>query len=106
MAELVLPTRTDLDNYTVDVSLEGVTYQLTMQWNYRESAWYLTIADEAGEVLVGGIKLVIDYPLLTLAGHPDKPPGQLYAIDTSKQGLPPGLTELGERVLLLYDEAG
>jgi hypothetical protein len=105
MATWVIPTRTDLEFYTEQVELGGVVYRLTFAWNLRDSAWYMSIADVDGVAIVSGIRIVVDYPLLNSVSNADRPTGLLLAIDTSGAGLDPGLEDLGDRVLLMHEEA-
>lgn len=105
MSVLVIPTRTDLDNYSLEVELEGVAFVLSLAWNYRDESWFLSVATTDGTPIASGIKVVCNTSLLATCSNPDRPPGSLYAWDTSGAGTDPGLDELGERVTLLYQEA-
>ena len=67
------------------VSIEGVTYQLTFQFNTRATCWTLSIATAAGVEILSGIKLVLDYELIADYVDRDIPPGLLYAIDPSQE---------------------
>lgn len=104
MTTWVLPTRTDLDHYSEQVVLDDVTYTLDLRWNRRAERWFLAISDADGPI-VSGMKVIVDRPLLTHVGSSRKPPGVLMALDTSGAGEDPGIDELGDRVLLMYDEA-
>jgi len=105
MALLIIPTRTDLDNYEMSVELDGATYQFIFAWNYRDQAWYFSIADSDGVPIASGVRIVVDWILLKHISDSRKPPGTLVAIDTAGTGVDPGLTELGDRVQLMYQEA-
>ena len=102
-----IPTSTDpeLPHYVQRTALEGTTYVLRIDWNQREQRWYLRISDEDGNVLAGDVKVVANWPLLRRHRDERLPPGSIMAIDQSGKGEDPGLTELGERVLLLYFDA-
>lgn len=100
MAIVQIPTRTDSDNYTLTVTLEGTAYDLTLEWSYRASCWTLSIAG-----VVDGLAVRVGYPLLVGVPTAGRPPGDLVAFDTAGQDLDPGLTDLGARVLLLYQES-
>lgn len=77
--------------------LDGVDYLLSFVYNQREDRIYLSLADDEELPIVSGIKILANYPLLWRHRHDPKiPPGELMAIDTTSDGSPPGLGELGE----------
>ena len=47
-----------------DISLGGVTYHLTLNWNAPNNAWGLDIADSLQNPIVGGIPLITGANLL------------------------------------------
>jgi hypothetical protein len=97
-----IPLRTDLLYYNLQIPLEGVTYTLQFRWNERAQGWYMDILDEAGITMyVAGTRIVVDYYMLAfVTGR--QPGGVFVAVDTSGGGVDPGLTDLGDRVKLLY----
>ena len=100
MAYLQLPTRTDRDNDTITVVLEGVAYDFTFVWNYRSLNWEMSIAGVIDSLAVRvGVDLLAYVPVTT------KPPGRFAAIDTSGRDEDPGRGDLGGRVVLLYRES-
>jgi len=99
---LVLPTRTDLARYSFDVELDGVTFTFSFEWNDRDSGWYFSISDVNAVPLLSGRRVVLDYPLINIYRDIRLPAGSLVAIDTSSKDEEPGLTDLGERVKLIY----
>lgn len=104
MAFVIIPTTTDV-NQLIPVTLDAVGYELQLLWNGRSKAWFLSIYNSAGDLLLGGIKAVVNYPLLRI--HPDLelPAGELYFWDQSGAGTDPGRDEMGTRVILVYKEA-
>lgn len=103
MALRIINTSTELSGYTQRTILDGREYLLRFLWNMREAKWYLSIADQTGSPIVDGIKVVADFPLTRRIVDERCFPGSLIAMDTSEKGLDPGLTELGDRVVLVYD---
>lgn len=101
--DFIIPTRVDLEDYEQEVELSGVSYLLRFTWNFREEFWYLTISDVDGNVIAGNIKIVIGKPLLDEVPGTAKPAGNLLALDTSNKDEEAGLTDLGDRVLLMWD---
>jgi hypothetical protein len=76
--------------------LDGRDFNLSFSWNEREERWYLAMADEEENVLVAGIKLVSNWPLLRYYHFdPRVPPGELVVHDLTSSNAPPGFDELG-----------
>ena len=99
---VTIPLRSDLTFFDVTAVLDGATYTLQFRWNVRLGAWFMQVRDDQDEnVLVGDVRMVADYPL---AGYQigRQPAGVFVAVDTSGQGIDPGLTDLGNRVQLQY----
>jgi len=104
MDALNLPA--DKAHFALRVTLDDRDYTLSLEWSQREAKWYLALADQDENPILRGIKVVADYPLLTLAKWDARcPPGQLIANDTSGQGLDPGFADMtgaSPRVVLTY----
>lgn len=105
MAIRVINTPQNIPFFTQRTTLDGREYLLTFDWNQREQKWYLSIADQDEVPIVSSIKLVANFPLTHLLVDSRSPPGELFAMDTSGNGLDPLLSDLGTRVLLLYMDA-
>lgn len=50
--------------FSYSVALEGVNRTLTFKWNTRTSSWSFNVVHDDGTVIVQGIRLVLDYPIL------------------------------------------
>jgi hypothetical protein len=102
-----IPVALDTPLYTQRVTLDGREYQLRFDFAEREDRWYLSILDVTGNMLASGIKLVGDWPLVRTHLNPALPQGLLIAADFSPlEGAPPGFSDLGRRVLLVYIPKG
>ena len=62
------------------VTLDDVEYLLELSWSPRCSRWYLGLKTAAGEDIVSGVAVVVDYPLLSRFGDSRLPPGRLIAV--------------------------
>lgn len=95
---LVIPTTTGRPYHSLRTRLDGRDYTLRFAWNQREERWYLTILDDEDTVLLAGLKLIANWPLLRhYHSDPRVPPGELAAMDlTEGGGTPPGLDDLGQ----------
>lgn len=101
---LPAPQDPPLSHFTVTVPLDGTTYTIALHWNDVDTSWYATILDEPGQtVLAGAWRVTADWPLFRsqVQRHP---PGLLMCVDSSGQGLDPGLSDLGAgaRCPLIY----
>lgn len=99
---VVIPNRTDVPKYTLEVALDNVTFRLGFHWNDRAGAWFMSIADVNGTPLLSGRRVVVGFPLISRFRDPRLPAGDFNAVDTSGQKLEAGPNDLGDRVRLLY----
>jgi hypothetical protein len=103
MTTFDIAVRTDgYPNFDLDQSLDGAVYLMTFRWNERESKWYMTLADDTGDPIFAGVKVVADRVISFRTADARMPPGDITTIDTSGAGLDPGLDDLGNRVKLVY----
>lgn len=64
---LELPLRTDVEHFSYSLELDGSTYGFELKWNARAGdtgAWFVTVSDASGVVLVAHRRLVVDFPFL------------------------------------------
>ncbi len=109
MALLEVPTRNDLPAYKYVVQLDGVNYQLAYYFNPRVGLvgkWFVSLSDQVGNPIVGPVPVVATWPLFDRFKEEAVFPGTLFAFDTSGQNEDPGQFDLGDRVRMLYLEAG
>lgn len=90
--------------YSMTVALDGSDYLFEFRYNQREDCWYFDLSLTDGTLLVAGVKVVCNRPLLKRFVDTRLPPGTLIAFANTNDASPPGLTELGEdrRVTLVY----
>lgn len=73
MVAVALPLFDD-PSYSYNVSLEGNSYNLKFEYNERDGLYFLSLSDVDNNLIVGGVALVpnypilLDYPILTLSG--------------------------------------
>lgn len=102
MAILEIPLDSENSTYTQVMQLEGTFYLLSFHWNTRDEAWYCSIFLTDGTPIVSGIKLVVDYELLHDYKIANQPPGALFFIDSTLNGIPCGRNDFGDRCKLIY----
>jgi hypothetical protein len=109
MAVLELPVRSDFPAYQFKVTLDGVVFQLSFNFNQRLSRWTMDIADDLGTEIVNGIALMSGYPISAQYVEDAMPAGLFALIDST---VPDGVgrsadaDDLGNDIKLLYEEAG
>lgn len=88
--------------FTVD--LDGVDFVLNFEFNIRDGFWYMDVLNTAGEHIRSGLKVVVNFPLLTRWRETGvRPEGELFVIDTRPTPTDPGLEDLGVNGILLYE---
>ncbi len=98
---LIIPVF-DTASFTEQLTIEEVNYRLRLDWNYRGQFWQMSWYDRDLALIVAGIKVVINYPLLGPYKYLPIPQGELLAIDTSEPNLRIEDGDLGTRVNLVY----
>lgn len=95
----------DANDSITEVEMGGLTYFLRLSWNSEAMLWVLAIENAYNELIVAGIALVPDTPLLSGYRHLDVPAGELVVLvpdrrDTvARNALPAG------DVVLIYVDA-
>jgi hypothetical protein len=83
-------------HYSFRTTLDGVDYQLELDWSSREERWYLSVLSAEGQLLSGRTKVLSNWPMLRYYHHRvGVPAGELIAVNTGSNDAPPGLYELG-----------
>lgn len=92
------------------VILDGREWGLRWRWLQRSSRWALDLSDATGALVVGGIGVVVNVPLLApVRGGREAsafPPGELFVHDSRERPAPPTLEGLGSaRWRIVYLDA-
>ena len=101
---IVIPVLDANDSLT-EIELDGATYFVRLSWNSEAELWALSIENAYNELIVAGICVVPDTPLLAGYRQLDVPAGELVALapdrrnTVSRAALPAG------EVALLYVNA-
>lgn len=94
------------------IELDGLAYRIACRYSAATARWSIDIANDAGVLLVAGLRLVLGVDLLAPYRSRGVPPGQLWCYDTARHTSPneathlePDLEAFDGRVLLLYRPA-
>jgi hypothetical protein len=104
MTSVTIPTSAVETDYQFSITLGVNVFQLRIYWNTRVGAWYHDLLDSGGAPIRTGIKIVVGIPLWRKIATTGRPVGELMAIDSAGTDIDPGLTDLGNRVQLVYTE--
>lgn len=101
-----IPTQANQAAWSQRTTLDGTDYQLDFVWNARDGAWYLSIGDTFSNVLLSGLKLVSNRPLLRRFHHiVGLPPGEISAVSFDGSIDYAQYADLGVSVLVYYFDA-
>lgn len=103
LIELPAVTRTGRA-FRFRANLSGVQYRLNFEFNVRDSSWYFHLLDAGNVPIFHGVRVQVGVPALTWLTDPRKPAGNLCFVDTSGKKLDPGQTDMGGRVVVMYDD--
>lgn len=73
----ILYMQDETSDFTHTSIMDGLEYSVQMLWNDASTSWYISIADYTGTVIISGVRLVSEYPLLTIYNSQDVPAGML-----------------------------
>jgi hypothetical protein len=101
----IIPTPRNSRLYREVVELEGREYVLHLDWSERDESWYLSIYDQDEVPLALGLRLLVGHPLLKGQTNPKLPPGFMTVVDSTGLDVDPGLTDIGTRAFLVYEDS-
>lgn len=89
-------------SFSETVNINGSYYVLKFDWNTRDDVWLLSIFDTDNNVIIGNMKLVVDYELMSMHKVLGMPNVRLFLFDFSGQSEACGFDDLGNRCKLVY----
>jgi hypothetical protein len=93
----------DFANFNSEFELDGNPYVFQFNWNSNGGFWTMKISDTSQNVLVSGIKLVLNYEHIKRFVDKDLPPGELWVRDPSDNNSPIEQYDfLNDRCFLTY----
>ena len=96
-----IPLRNDIFQYSFTIEMDGVVYLLQIGYNLRSDSWRMRFGD-----IITPIRLTLGTDLLSQFRHLEVPPGELRMLDLDEMNTEPNKTNLGDRVVMQYEEAG
>jgi len=95
----------DQNSQAIEANLDDLIYYVVINWNESGQAWEMGIRDSAYRMLVSGIRMVPEFPLLRQFKYPEVPPGDLLIHDytlTHNTRIPRDGFALGRYELVYY----
>jgi len=100
-----LPVNSDIANYEFKTDLEGTRYIFTFRFNTRANRWIVDILQDDKTMILSGIPLVLGTDLIGRFQNADLPPGNLFLVNLENEYAECGRNDLGNDVLLMYQES-
>ena len=101
MTNYIIPFR-DFAAFAEEVTIELTPFRFRFFWNTRAKFWSMSIYDREGNLLISGVRLVINYELLRWYPGRGLPTGKLFVIDLTESKNPIGRYDfVNERQLRL-----
>jgi len=97
-----LPIDTTFSNFSQQMDLDGVSYNLTFLYNTTSAQWTISISDIDEVHIIDGLKLVLNSNLFSQYPSIGLPPGELYCIDTTDSETEINRDNLGSIINLIY----
>lgn len=105
MASFILPLpQTDGQAFDITFELSGVSYRFDFYFNERTETWSFDLYDGSGGDIARGLACELDYDPLAFVSDNRIPTGLLLFTTGSSDSNPAGRNDLGERVVLFYDD--
>lgn len=104
MAVLELPVRSDFPAYSFELDLDNQVNTYRFKYNERSDRWTMEILDLDGNVVVGGVPILTSIPAWDQYVREEQPPGRFLPFDETLEGKNAGRNDLGNDILLLYEE--
>lgn len=73
----------DLNSQAIEAILDDVLFYIVLDWNASGQYWTMAIRNSAYAVLIDGIAVSSNYPLMYQFRYEDTPAGSLIAASTS-----------------------
>lgn len=105
MAIVKLPVSTILDSYNFTISLESVIYNFEFKYNARRKRWLMDIYDSERNPILLGTAMLTNVDIASRFKSESLPPGVFMVFDLSGLNKNPEQFDLGDNVILLYQES-
>jgi len=102
MSIVSIPVFPENASFTQTIAIENATYKLRIYWNVRDEYWYFSLFLPDNTPVLCGIKMPVNYTLISSFFGKNVPRGDFMLFDESGNNEPCGRDELGDRCIFLY----
>ena len=102
MSIVSIPVFPENSSFTQTIAIDNASYKLHIYWNTRDEYWYFDLFLPDDTPVLNGIKMPVNYTLISSFFGLNIPPGDFILFDESGNNTPCGRYELGERCIFLY----
>lgn len=100
---VVLPIVNDgSPSFIERLDIDGIFYDFKFDWNERDTCWLMTILNPNEDVIIGNVKLVLDFELIAQHKVEGMPSGSLALLDLTNSLEVCGFDDLGNTCQLIY----
>lgn len=93
------------NSQALEATLDDIVYYIVINWNESGQAWEMGVRNSAYRLLLTGVRMVPEFPLLRQFKYAEIPPGELVIHDytlTKSQRVPRDGFQLGRYQLVYY----
>ena len=90
-----IPLTSSPPHQEFEIGLGGDIFRLQLDYNDRDTSWYITLASADGATLIAGKRLAVDWQPFAQYSQEEFPAGLVFTVDESGQGNEAGQTDLG-----------
>ena len=102
---IVLPINANNAHYEFTTTIVDIVLNFRIDYNTRADIWYCEIYDEFGALLLGSRPLVLGYNIFNNTDLSGLPEGILFAINLYNQYENATVDNLGDDVLVMFEES-
>lgn len=92
----------DANDQLIEADLGGTVFHIGLHWNQEGQLWTLSVRDLDRQILVSGIAVVPNWPLLRQIRAPELPPGEFGVSLRPGAGLDRGAFVRGDASLWYF----
>ena len=90
-------------NIEFNTELDGTRYFFIFRFNYRLARWFMSVSESDNDILVSGVLVRSNFPLLKTYSNPLLPQGDLVVVNLLENFTDPTFEGFGKDYVLTYE---